>query len=515
MPATVIEPDAAGRDRQRETGSRGQSALFVPNAHGLETAGGTSALSFGRAITPLPRRNRLEQLRATAAQIDWVPDLGTQIGSRVWWRGVATCAALCGTAFALAPPLTQPLLGRAAPPLTGTDREEARAQMIAPLAWGADTGRHMASNDLVRPLSEAPERPIERRTATVGTGDSLGSMLQRAGLSERDSQDAVALVATAVPLGDLKSGTQIPLTLGRRPNRSVARPLEALTLRARFDLALDVRRVGDRLVLDRHAIAVDDTPLRITGAVGSSLYRSARAAGVPIRAVESYIKAISSKVAVGQIDSNDTYDLIVERQRAATGETQLGKLLFAGLGQRAHKTQLVQWNDGTWYDANGGQAERQGQFTMPVSMARVTSSFGMRFHPLLGFSRMHKGIDIGTAWGTPVHAPADGVIAFAGRSGGYGNYLKMAHGGSIVTCYGHLSRFAVRAGQRVSRGQVIAYSGNSGLSTGPHLHWEVLRGGVAVNPRGFSFSSVATLSGEQLRAFRAKVAGLLAVTPGT
>ena len=513
MSGTVLGPDAAGQIRRRTTDFGVETALFVPNLNDVETSGGSAALSFGRAIVPAAQTRRLERLRAAAGQIDWVPDLGTRIGSRDWWRGAATCAVLCVTAFVIAPPLTPPLLGAAAAPMIGTDHEEARAQMIAPLAWGADTGRHMASNDLVRPLTEAPERPVEQRTATVGHGDSLGDMLQRAGLSERDAQDTVALVATTVPLDTLKPGTQIPLTLGRRPNRSVARPLEALSLRARFDLALDLKRVGDRLVMERRAIAVDDTPLRITGAVGSSLYRSARAAGVPIRAVESYIKAIASKVAVGQIDSNDTYDLIVERQRAATGETQLGKLLFAGLGHGGRKTQLVQWNDGTWYEASG-QAERQGQFTMPVSMARVTSSFGMRFHPLLGFSRMHKGIDIGTATGTPIHAPADGVVAFAGRSGGYGNFLKMAHGGSIVTCYGHLSRFAVRAGQRVSRGQVIGYSGNSGLSTGPHLHWEVLRGGVAVNPRGFSFSSLATLSGEQLRAFRARVSGLLAVKPG-
>ncbi|WP_242138123.1 M23 family metallopeptidase [Sphingomonas sp. TREG-RG-20F-R18-01] len=487
--------------------------MFLRNDHGSEDAGGTTALSFGRAMVPVVQPGTFDRLRAAAVEIDWVPDLGTRIGSRDWWRGTATCAALCATAIALAPPITHPVLGEAAAPLIGTDREEARAQMIAPLAWGADTGRHMASNDLVRPLTEAPERPIEQRTATVGHGDSLGDMLQRAGLSERDAQDTVALVATTVPLGDLKPGTQIPMTLGRRPNRNVARPLEALSLRARFDLELNLKRVGDRLVMDRQAIAIDTTPLRITGAVGSSLYRSARAAGVPIRAVETYIKAIASKVAIGQISSNDSYDIIVERQRAATGETQLGKLLFAGLDHGREKTQLVQWNDGTWYEASG-QAERQGQFTMPVSMARVTSSFGMRFHPLLGFTRMHKGIDIGTAWGTPVHAPADGVIAFAGRSGGYGNFLKMAHGGSIVTCYGHLSRFAVRVGQHVARGDVIAYSGNSGMSTGPHLHWEVLRGGVAVNPRGFSFSSLATLSGEQLRAFRSRVSGLLAVKPG-
>ncbi len=487
--------------------------MFLRNDLGPDQAGGSAAISFGRAIVPNPELTRLDKLRAAALKVDWVPDLGSRIGTLDWWRGAATCAALCASAIAIAPPITRPIPGAVPAPLDGADRDEARAQAILPLALGANSGRHMASNDLVVPLAEAPERPIEERTATVGQGDSFGDMLQRAGVSERDAQNAVALIAGAVPLGDLKPGTQVPMTLGRRPDRSVARPLEALALRARFDEELTLKRVGDQLTLVKQAIAIDTTPLRIQGPVGGSLYRSARAAGVPVKLVETYIKAIASKYAIGQVGRDDSYDLVIERKRAATGETQLGNLLFAGLDHGSTKTQLVQWTDGTWYEASG-QAERQGMFTMPVSMARVTSSFGMRFHPLLGFTRMHKGIDIGTPWGTPVHAPADGTIVYAGRAGGYGNLIKMAHGGNIVTCYGHLSRFATRSGQRVSRGEVIGYSGNSGMSTGPHLHWEVLRGGVAVNPRGFSFSSIATLSGEQLRAFKAKVASLLAVRPG-
>ncbi|MFA6123410.1 peptidoglycan DD-metalloendopeptidase family protein [Sphingomonas sp.] len=487
--------------------------MFLRSDHGLEQAGGTATMAFGRAIVPQPELGLVDRLRTAALQIDWVPDLGSRIGSLEWWRGAATCAALCATAIAIAPPIGRPLLGTMPSPLTGTDRDEARAQAIAPIAWGGDSGRHMAANDLVVPLAEAPERPIEDRTVTVGRGGGFGDMLQRAGLSEHDAQDATALISSAVPLGDLKPGTQIPITLGRRPNKTVARPLEALSVRARFDLALTLKRAGTGLTLTRQAIAIDNTPLRIQGPVGGSLYRSARAAGVPVKLVETYIKAIATKFAIGRVSSGDTYDLVIERQRAATGEQQLGNLLFAGLDHGDKKTQLVKWTDGTWYEASG-QAERQGMFTMPVSMARVTSSFGMRFHPLLGFTRMHKGIDIGTPWGTPIHAPADGTIVYAGRSGGYGNFIKMAHGGNIVTCYGHLSRFATRSGQHVARGEIIGYSGNSGLSTGPHLHWEVIRNGVAVNPRGFSFSSIATLSGEQLRQFKAKVANLLAVRPG-
>lgn len=492
----------------------GFPAVFLRDDHGLEQAGGTATLSFGRALVPLAPPRFFDRWTAAARRIDWVPDLGARIGSAEWWRGAATCAALCAGAGMLAPRI-EPLPGEAPAPLTGAAWEESRAQAIAPLAWGGDSGRHMAANDMVVPLAEAPERPIEQRTATVGHGDGFTGMLQRAGLSERDAQDAVALISGAMPLGEIKPGTQIPMTLGRRPDKTVARPLEALSFRARFDLELSLKRVGGSLQLARQVIAIDKTPLRIQGLVGSSLYRSARAAGVPVKVVETYIKAIATKVSIGGVGAGDTFDITLARQRAATGETQLGDLLFAGIDHGRRKTELVKWTDGTWYDANAAQAERQGAFMMPVPMARITSGFGMRFHPLLGFTRMHKGIDIGTPWGTPVHAPADGTILFAGRSGGYGNFIKMAHGRGIETHYGHLSRFVARSGQHVARGQVIAYSGNSGLSTGPHLHWEVIRGGIAVNPRSFSFSSIATLTGEQLRAFRAKVAALLAVRPGT
>ena len=106
------------------------------------------------------------------------------------------------------------------------------------------------------------------------------------------------------------------------------------------------------------------------------------------------------------------------------------------------------------------------------------------------------------------------IVALVGRSG-YGNFVGIQGPGGVGTGYGHLSRVLVRSGEHVSRGQLVGYSGNSGLSTGPHLHFEVYRGGATVNPRGFSFSSMAALSGSALRAFKAKVAELLAVRPGT
>jgi murein DD-endopeptidase MepM/ murein hydrolase activator NlpD len=136
-------------------------------------------------------------------------------------------------------------------------------------------------------------------------------------------------------------------------------------------------------------------------------------------------------------------------------------------------------------------------------------------HPLLGYLKMHKGLDIAAPYGSPIYAALDGVVQGAGRSGGYGNFVKLIHGGNLASGYGHMSRIAVARGQRVRQGQVIGYVGSTGMSTGPHLHWEVWRNGQTINPRSISFASVAALSGESLRRFKARVAGLLAVRVGS
>ncbi|WP_199857401.1 M23 family metallopeptidase [Sphingomonas sp. EC-HK361] len=490
--------------------------MFLRDDHGLELAGAAGGRSFGRALVPIADLSPIDRLRVKAAQIDWVPDLGAQIGSRTWWRGLATCTALCAATWVMSPGLDRPIVGETPAPLAGAEWEEARTQAIAPLGLGADTGRRMAANDLVRPLAETPERPIIELTATLGDGDQFASALQRAGVGRGDAAAAADLVAEAVSLNDLKPGTRFDLTLGRRADRTVARPLEKLAFRARFDLNLALTRAGDHLALDRRPIAIDNTPLRIQGLVGSSLYRSARAAGAPAKVIESFLKAIATRLSIGRdVSAADSFDIIAEQQRAATGEVQIGQLLFAGLDQGSKKTQLVKWDQNgasQWFDAKG-QTEQRGFMGMPVS-GRISSTYGMRFHPLLGFMRMHKGLDIAAPYGTPIHAAVAGQVAFAGRSSGYGNFVKLVHGGGLASGYGHMSRIAVRPGETVSRGEVIGYVGSTGMSTGPHLHWEVWKNGAAVNPRSIALASTAVLSGEALRAFKARVSTLLSVKPG-
>lgn len=459
-----------------------------------ELTGGAGGRSFGRAV-------------AAPASFNWAPNLRAAPGSRSWWRGLASCAALVALAWGLAPGL-RPLAGAVPPPLAGEERDDAAALAIAPLGAGAATGRRMAPTEAAAPVAYAPERPRIELSATIG-GDGLPAALARAGVSAGEAGEAARLVEAAA--GPLAPGVRLDLTLGPRSGRAVPRPLEQLSLRARFDLALTVARDGGRLTLSRRSIPVTDAPWRIEGLVGSSLYRSIRAAGASADAATDYLRAIAARTPLGNVSPTDRFDLVIERERAGTGEVRIGRLLLAGLAGADRATRVVRWDD-DWVDADG-RTTRQGFMGLPVD-GRITSPFGWRVHPILGFLRLHKGLDIAAPEGTPVHAALDGTVRGAGWAGGYGNFVRLEHGGGIATGYGHLSRYAVAPGMRVVRGQVIGWVGTTGLSTGPHLHWEVWRNGESVDPRSISYDSVAALPEGEMARFRALTARLDAVRPG-
>jgi murein DD-endopeptidase MepM/ murein hydrolase activator NlpD len=480
------------------------------------TAGLIATLSIDQIIgRPVPQSSRAEALRDRIASLDLVPDLGVDIGSLAWFRGLLTCVMLCMFAWLLVPPM-KPLPATVPDVVSGSGWEETRTLSVTPLAWGGDTGRHMAATTLVRPLGMTPERPTIELTAMLGQGDGFRRVLERAGVGGNDAARVAAMVASVTPLSDIQPGTLMKLTLGHRSDRNAARPLDSLQFRARFDLGLAISRAGNNLNLRRMPIAIDRAPLRIQGQVGESLYRSARIAGAPPQAVEAYIRAIASKVSLSNdVTSDARFDFVVEHARAETGEVKLGKLLYAGLERAGRKTQLLQWtiNGQTdWYEASGVGQRRAG-FSRPVA-GHLTSGFGMRFHPLLGYTRMHRGVDYGAAYGSPIYAATAGLVSFAGRHGGNGNYVLLTHSSILGTSYSHMSRILVTPGSRVAQGQIIGFVGSTGLSTGPHLHFEVFKNGVVVNPLSVSFAATSLLNGSELASFRARLRNLLALPVG-
>jgi murein DD-endopeptidase MepM/ murein hydrolase activator NlpD len=482
--------------------------LYLVSEAKFGTYGSTAVLSLDNSISAnSPRFGRADPIIPTAFvdRFDFAPDLGADIGSQKWWRGLASCIALCAATYALSPNLHA--LPAPAPPAMGADGwEAARAQSIAPLAWGGNTGSRMAATDAVQTLTDTPERPTLQLTTSIGQGDGFARALERAGVGSDEAADVARMTSAVVDPSQIAPGTVLGLTLGRRANRNAIRPIDELNFRARFDMRLAFHRVGQALTMQRQPIAVDHTPMRIAGSVTNGVYVSATGAGAPPKAVETYIRAIASKIELGELDSGARFDMVVERARAATGEVQFGKLLYAGLTDGSQATQMIQWSIGghtDWYDAAGVGQQHSG-FTMPVA-GHQTSGYGMRFHPVLGYTRMHQGIDYGAVYGTPIHAATDGIVSFAGWHGGHGNMVKLNHAGGLGTGYAHMSRIAVSPGARVSQGQIIGYVGSTGLSTGPHLHFEVYRNGAVVNPATVDFTATSLLSGNELAAFNSRM----------
>jgi murein DD-endopeptidase MepM/ murein hydrolase activator NlpD len=252
---------------------------------------------------------------------------------------------------------------------------------------------------------------------------------------------------------------------------------------------------------------IDSGPLRIRGVAGDGLYWALRAAGASPQVAADYLAALATEMDVGEVGPADRFDLVLGSNH---------DLLYAGLSRvGATALQLVRWNsDGRaeWVDAANAErpAPVESGMMMPAA-GPITSYFGYRYHPILHFTRFHAGIDIGAGWGSPIVAAGDGRVVAAGWAGGYGREVQIAHGGGLVSLYGHMSQIVAEPGSFVRQGQLIGYVGSSGLSTGPHVHFEVRLGGQPVNPLGVRFTSAPVVDTHLADAVKARLKLLLSV----
>jgi murein DD-endopeptidase MepM/ murein hydrolase activator NlpD len=233
-------------------------------------------------------------------------------------------------------------------------------------------------------------------------------------------------------------------------------------------------------------------------------------AGIPARVVVQMIHMFSYEVDFQRdIRSGDSFEVYYnyyytpEGKPAKEGEIAYAAMHLPGRTVALYRYQPRSEDTADFFDAHGQSAKSMLMKT-PVDGARISSGFGMRFHPVLGYSRMHKGIDFAVPSGTPVMAAGAGTIQRKLWENGYGNFIVLNHGNGYSTAYGHLSRFAagVHPGSHVRQGQVIAYSGATGLATGPHLHYEIRINDIQVNPATVKVARGRILFGNDLRDFQ-------------
>lgn len=334
-------------------------------------------------------------------------------------------------------------------------------------------------------------------------GESLTALLLRAGAGGLDAAQAERLVSEQIE--GLAAGAAMTVLLGS-PLPGGARRIERAELRPSLGLTLRLYNRGDDIGLERIEVPVDSTPLRLRGQVGPGLAIALGRSGLTA-SLASSAEAILARAA-GELQPDDRFDLIVAARHAGIGERELGPLLYAGLDRvGGRNVQLVRSRTEAgrdhFVDVLGPASSllpSAGGLVRPVAGA-VTSGFGWRFHPVLGFPRYHRGIDIAAPQGTPVLAAMAGHVVSAGWAGGHGYRVQLAHPSGAKTSYSHLSSVAVSPGRVVPAGVVIGSVGSTGLSTGPHLHFEVRRGGIAVPPvLAFHAAAVTATPAEVARA---------------
>jgi murein DD-endopeptidase MepM/ murein hydrolase activator NlpD len=245
----------------------------------------------------------------------------------------------------------------------------------------------------------------------------------------------------------------------------------------------------------------------IFGTINYSLYSAAVKAGIEPSVIVEFARIFGFEVDFQRdIRKNDTFEIYYEKmldERKNIIET--GNIFYVSLNVNGKKLILYNFNDGSgneFYESNGKSIIRALMKT-PINGARLSSSFGLRKHPILGYNLVHQGTDFAAKTGTPVMASGNGLVEFAGTNGAYGKYIRIRHNSTYKTAYAHLNGYAkgVRKGQRVSQGQIIGYVGSTGRSTGPHLHYEVLVNGKRVNSQKLKLPSGKNLSKDKMSAF--------------
>jgi murein DD-endopeptidase MepM/ murein hydrolase activator NlpD len=348
-------------------------------------------------------------------------------------------------------------------------------------------------------------------------GDTLGSVLRELGFAAQDVADAIAALASHVSMKRLPVGQAMTVMMRPPDDAATAKPiLLALTIRPepRREITLERDDEGDYRV-EVEVFDVVSKLQRASGAVDGSVIAGAEAAGVPRPALAEMLRAFSWDVNFQHdIKVGDRFDVLIEQSWTSDGKlVDPGRVQWAELttggGARSYSVYRFKpaGRAAFFYNRNGESVVR-ALLRTPLNMSRISSRFGLRRHPVLGFTRLHAGIDFAAPPGTPILAAGAGRVVEAGPNGGYGRWVKISHDGGLATGYAHLSRIApgVRRSARVRQGQVIGFVGSSGLSTGPHLHFELHRQGRPVDPLSMARTQLrARLSGEDLARFKAHV----------
>ena len=365
------------------------------------------------------------------------------------------------------------------------------------------------------PVIQDTTSKISTTTLILKKNETLSTLLKRGGLSLQEALSVSKSLDIVFDVRKIRPGQTFELFFIDKNKTFVGLKTET---RSGDIISVLKNKKGEFVPQSKEGV-VENKFFALEGVIKTTFSQAAEEARVPLNITNQVIRALD-----GQIDFNKdlkqgaTFKIAYEQKMTNTGK-EIGKsqLLYISLTTNKTTYQRYFFTDAAgvqgFYDENGASMP-QTLMQRPLGNAKISSGFGKRLHPILGYEIQHNGVDFAAKTGTPIPAGADGVVVKIGRNGGYGKFIKIKHNETYSTAYGHLDSFNsdLRTGSYVKKGETIGYVGNTGRSTGPHLHYEVLKDGKPVTPLKTYTIPRRVLKNESLVQFKKKKTDIDALT---
>ena len=384
---------------------------------------------------------------------------------------------------------------------------------------------NIKSNNFLKPITSTPEEFkneiknfssffisknnsnfINKKTITVKPGNSLQGILAKEGIDQKEINKINFLLEQKIKLINLQVGQKINLLLKKENNKiflsRLSFSLNEITNVYLFENSEQNYNIKiiNKILEKKNYLA--------KGVIKNSLYNSAQKQGVDPEIIIEFARIFGFEIDFQRdIRENDEFQILYERFEDDDGEVQKnGEIIFAYMNNNGKEISLYRFKDqknNIGYYSKDGKSIEKALMKTPINGARLSSSFGLRKHPILGYNKLHQGTDFAAPKGTPIMASGSGTVEMASWNGAYGKYVRIRHNSTYKTAYAHLSRFGknIRRGAKVQQGQIIGYVGSTGRSTGPHLHYEVLIKNKRVNSQNLKLPSGKNLTGNDFKVF--------------
>ena len=342
-----------------------------------------------------------------------------------------------------------------------------------------------------------------KKTIVIKKGQSLNSILSEAGASQKEIFNISKILRQYISLKKINTN-QIFEVLTNKDNREIIR----LTVNLDNINSLHIFKQDNKFVANKIEKILYKKTVLGEGLIKSSLFQAAQKENIEAEVVVDFARIFGFEIDFQRdIRKNDIFQIVYDKYVDDDGELQKnGKIIYAYMKNKGREIALYRFVDQKgipgYYQTNGKSIEKALMKT-PINGARLSSTYGMRKHPILGYNKMHRGTDFAAPKGTPIMASGSGIIEMAKWNGAYGKYIRIRHNSKYKTAYAHLNGYArgIKRGAKVRQGQIIGYVGSTGLSTGPHLHYEVLVNGKKVNSQKLKLPSGKILKGDARKQF--------------